>query len=79
MSYEENPIQPELEKQIQDYEKFLAHTNQTWDINNLEKEVFKYLDKYGHNGSMTDKLSTRFAQIWVTYYRSGKFLEADRF
>jgi len=81
---ENNPIPPELEKQIQDYENFLFHPGQTWNISNLEKEVFKYLDRYGHgqygdSGTLTDKLSSRFANIWQVYYRSNKFLEADKF
>lgn len=79
-----NPIPPELEKQIQDYGNFLFNPGQTWNSNNLEKEVFKYLDKYGHgqygdSGTLTDKLSSRFAQIWAVYYRLGRFLEADKF
>lgn len=74
-----NPIPPELEKQIQDYEKFLFNPSQTWNSNELEKEVFNYLDEYGCNGTMTDILSTRFLQICKGYYRSGKFLEADKF
>jgi hypothetical protein len=74
-----NPISAELNKQLQDYTEFLFNTGKDWDSENLEKEVFKYLDNYGHNGTLTDKLSTRFAQIWKVYNSLSKHLEADNF
>ena len=78
MKGEENPIPPELEKQIQDYENHLFNPGQAWNSENLEKEVFKYLDR-SQQGTYVDKLSTRFLQIWAVYYHLGKFLEADKF
>ena len=78
MVNENNPIPPELEKQIQDYTEFLFNPGKVWNVENLEKEVFKYLDR-AQNGTYVDKLSTRFAQIWAVYYRLGRFLEADKF
>jgi hypothetical protein len=79
MVNENNPIPPELEKQIQNYENHLLKANQTWDRNNLEKEVSKYLDWCNGNGTRTDKLHSRFARIWACFYDAGKYFEADKF
>ncbi|MFC1964226.1 hypothetical protein ACFLV1_02470 [Chloroflexota bacterium] len=78
MVNENNPISPELEKQIQDYTEFLFNPDKIWNVENLEKEVFKYLN-LSQKGTYVDKLSTRFLQIWRVYYLSGKYFEADKF
>jgi hypothetical protein len=74
-----NIIPPELEKQIQGFERAFSRFDKTWNHAGLKEEVSIFLNKHVPHGDQVDKLSNRFARMFHAYYLTGRYLEADYF